>query len=1748
MSKSINSIKVDSITSSNNITVTRPLQVANGNVTNLSIAFSNDTNTGLYWNSTDSIGVATGGAQRMTIGNSNVTSILPMTVSNTNASTSTTTGALVVSGGAGISGALFTGGNISSSDTLNATANVRTGNLIANSTATSTSTTTGALVVSGGAGISGALFTGGNISSSDTVNATANVRTGNLIANSTVTSTSTTTGALVVSGGAGISGALFTGGNISSSDTVNATANVRTGNLIANSTVTSTSTTTGALVVTGGAGISGNIYVGGNIFTSDGNVTNPSISFSSDTNTGMYRVGTDSIGFSTNAARRLTISSSDIADPFNLTIGSGGSEASRHFAFINPDGLTTPQNYIYSRWADINTRVQIGFRYNYLTRPVEVVNPVANSSRYSSISLIKNNQIGEEINGSGRVDLMAFTDQGEIRVSNGEPGTPSFSFNNDTNTGMYLVGTDSIGFTTGNIRRMVIGNTDVSVDPELPLRVANISDSTALDTGALRVLGGISANGNIFTGGNSRVLGNIASTSTTTGALVVTGGAGISGNVYIGGNIFTSDGNVTNPSIGFSTDTSTGIYRVGTTIGFSTGGVNRLTIDSRGALQGGTYSSTSGYYALAKEVYPRVSNATAANIVSAWNTRTSAVNIAWRSIYWSPELALFVATATSGTGNRVMTSPDGITWTSRTSAADNTWGSVVWSSELRRFVAVAEGGTGRVMTSTDGITWIIPVSTPALVDNSWSSVCWAAELGLFVAVGYTGTGNRVMTSPDGINWTTQSGIQNSNWHSVCWSPELQLLVAVGASVIMTSSNAVTWTTRTSPVSINWRAVCWSSELSLFVAVANTGSGNRVMTSSNGITWTSRTSAADNSWEAICWAAEIGAFVAVATSGTGNRIMSSFDGITWTTQTNPVNNEFRGICWASELSIFVAVSNNLGSTCITSSLTARLPTTLNVFNGLNLIDGNVTNPAYSFSSDLNTGIFRAGEDTVGFTTGGTQRMSVSSSNITSIVPIFMQATNNNKALIQLKSDSGTGSLMQDLNFDTHDSARGGGLTFTDSSNANVRTFVGRAYMNGSPINRTCIIAQRDSANAITFTEARAANGTINRNSVFTVLDTGYTCIGEGNYVPFGLLDLSAMDAIYTKLSNPVNNQGALLNVRAATYQCSNMSTVGNVATTSLQQITFTDNVAAGTITTGSTLRIHGPPIAGTNLTITNPYALVINSGNSLIGGVLLSANGNVTNPQYSFVNDNNTGLYLASTDNIAVSTGGVQRMVIGNANVTSTLRTYQRLNTAGTTTVNGYYGLALDGRRRISSTDASRLVSSWQLYSSGISTPTSDLRSITWAPELNLLVTVGSNGVWLRSSDGFNWTSDTNSISQLWDICWAPAPVNRFVAVGDGTGPINDVRYSDDGITWSGVSVTTNEWRSVCFSPETGLFVAVSRTGTSRVMTSGTGATWTTRTVEANEWLSVCWAAELGLFVAVASSGTNRVMVSSNGATWTTASAAQANAWHSVCWSGELGLLVAVSLDGVNRVMTSINGITWATADASAANQWTRVIWSSEVGLFVAVAASGANRIMTSPNGITWTSRSLGVLNARSGIWSPELSLFVVPAPLTSTSPAFLMSSLATRVPTPLTISTVPTALLIVNNNMSIINNSEVLMDATLATSISSNMRYGMTLSTAGIRVPYDGFYFFTATVIFASNSTGYRQVQMRTDSLSGTIIATSNMPAVNGSDTRVNVSTIFDLAAGTVVFLTFFQNSGGNLNVLTLDSTCRFSGYLVSRT
>lgn len=300
-----------------------------------------------------------------------------------------------------------------------------------------------------------------------------------------------------------------------------------------------------------------------------------------------------------------------------------------------------------------------------------------------------------------------------------------------------------------------------------------------------------------------------------------------------------------------------------------------------------------------------------------WKSRISASNVSWHGLCYGN--GLFVATATSGlyesiSGNRVMTSPNGINWTLRETPFTSNdpdhainWTGVCYGNGLYVAVgsSVSDEPKNRVMTSPDGINWTLR-ETPTPVTD-WRSVCYARNKGvdIFVAVGFHG-GTRVMTSNDGITWTlraTPKGTETNIWTDVCFGNGLFVAISASGSSnrVITSVNGIDWKLRKTPVNNEWYSVCYGN--GLFVAVAKSGDGNRIMTSSNGTDWKERSSIINNDWYSVTYGN--GLFVAIAGSGYENRVLSSFDGIHWKIQRSASDNKWVKVCYGDGL--FVAVS-------------------------------------------------------------------------------------------------------------------------------------------------------------------------------------------------------------------------------------------------------------------------------------------------------------------------------------------------------------------------------------------------------------------------------------------------------------------------------------------------------------------------------------------------------------------------------------------------------------------------------------------------------------------------------------------------------------------------------------------------------------------------------------------------------------------------------------------------------------------------
>ena len=125
-------------------------------------------------------------------------------------------------------------------------------------------------------------------------------------------------------------------------------------------------------------------------------------------------------------------------------------------------------------------------------------------------------------------------------------------------------------------------------------------------------------------------------------------------------------------------------------------------------------------------------------------------------------------------------------------------------------VAVGSKFTGvvdcAVLTSPDGINWTSanPGTTNFLLTVNWDG----SQL---IAAGYLGT---ILTSPDGINWTNRNSGTTNSLRSVTWTGSL--LVAVGAGDILTSPEGINWAGMNSGVTNQLSSVTWTG--TQFVAV------------------------------------------------------------------------------------------------------------------------------------------------------------------------------------------------------------------------------------------------------------------------------------------------------------------------------------------------------------------------------------------------------------------------------------------------------------------------------------------------------------------------------------------------------------------------------------------------------------------------------------------------------------------------------------------------------------------------------------------------------------------------------------------------------------------------------------------------------------------------------------------------------------------------------------------------------------------
>jgi hypothetical protein len=230
---------------------------------------------------------------------------------------------------------------------------------------------------------------------------------------------------------------------------------------------------------------------------------------------------------------------------------------------------------------------------------------------------------------------------------------------------------------------------------------------------------------------------------------------------------------------------------------------------------------------------------------------------------------------------------------------------VVWSGSL--FVAVGYGG--KIVTSPDGITWTTRNSGTT---QRLNGVYWDGSR--FLAVG---DGATILSSANGTSWSTvQTGADDVWLLAVSYSGTRY--VAVGnlypsyAAYMLTSVDGVTWTEIPGvPQSSRYPSgVTWSGQL--FVASASAvGFPNEaaVLVSQDGLTWVEVLVSADSP-TTLCVLWDGNQFIA---GGIGGRLFFSPDGMNWSQVATPSNANFLGLVWSGSTLLADGVVGNAVAT-------------------------------------------------------------------------------------------------------------------------------------------------------------------------------------------------------------------------------------------------------------------------------------------------------------------------------------------------------------------------------------------------------------------------------------------------------------------------------------------------------------------------------------------------------------------------------------------------------------------------------------------------------------------------------------------------------------------------------------------------------------------------------------------------------------------------------------------------------------------
>lgn len=497
----------------------------------------------------------------------------------------------------------------------------------------------------------------------------------------------------------------------------------------------------------------------------DGSVSNPSVSFQNDTNTGIYRIGNDNIGISTNGIKRLDINNTDIqvgttTNNLNLVIN-GNTSAERFYA---GNGTASNPSFSFKTSGGEDTGISYDFSGG-ADRLKFYVGGTSIGEMNQTQTFINQRFLSNGNNGTSSVPALIFHNDSQTTGYSGNRTNPS----TDPRLWAVVNGIQSTELTTTNFN---IGLTNSNNANMKTLNQNGPSNFNSFTTDYNLILKpstttGISVGANFLFGvdvNESNGVFIISSSVTTAGQprLYVSGISGSANYLTtfttITDSVLTGSNNWRSVAFGNNVWAVASHNAGGRTLFYTTN-----TLGTSGWIQVANSApwTTSRTIIRLKFINGQFVILYAGSIIRVstdcvtWSEITiNATSYALQDIEYSPELRRYViATRSLGflyfDGTSLPTT--GSNMFTFVSVINGTTNTIAWSSKLGMFLS--RDASGLYTYSRDGINWLQYTST-TLGTYNFASIKWINDFGgLFIDIVFQASNNCVV-SRDGFNWVS----------------------------------------------------------------------------------------------------------------------------------------------------------------------------------------------------------------------------------------------------------------------------------------------------------------------------------------------------------------------------------------------------------------------------------------------------------------------------------------------------------------------------------------------------------------------------------------------------------------------------------------------------------------------------------------------------------------------------------------------------------------------------------------------------------------------------------------------------------------------------------------------------------------------------------------------------------------------------------------------------------------------------------